>query len=173
MWRATAWKSTATHLHRSPPSMMSLPDLQTLLWPPRRWSWLVRRQLSKHSNGILEMKTGQIQAIRHDIKIYKMYIFFSHSRLWKSRSPEWTRSKETIRVKTAELGKHRHLTSKGAVVQLQEEIKACSSADHNLLLSELHMGGFKVEVPVHQILGMKADLTFPGPSLGKSEGKTL
>ena len=77
-----------------------------------------------------------------------------------------TASKETIRVRTAELGKHRHLTSKGAdVVQLQEEIKACSSADRNQLLSELHKGGFKVEVPVHQILGMKADLNIPWTKL--------
>ena len=50
-----------------------------------------------------------------------------------------------MRVTAAELGQHRHLTSRGAdIVQLQEEIKACS---HNQILSELHKRGFKVEVP--------------------------
>ena len=77
-----------------------------------------------------------------------------------------TASKETIRARTAELSKHRHLTSKGAdVVQLQEEIKARTSAEREMILSELHKGGFKVEVPVHQILGLKADLNIPWTKL--------
>lgn len=75
-------------------------------------------------------------------------------------------SKKTIKTRTAELGKHRHLTSRGAdVVQLQQEIKACTSADRDRILSELYKGGFKVEVPVHQILGMKADLNIPWSKL--------
>ena len=77
-----------------------------------------------------------------------------------------TASKETIRTRTAELGKHRHLTSRGAdIVQLQQEVKACASTDRNHIFSELHKGGFKVEVPVHQILGMKADLNIPWTKL--------
>ena len=47
------------------------------------------------------------------------------------------------------------------MVQLQEEVKSCSSADRQLIMDEMHKGGFKVEVPVQQILGMLADLTFP------------
>ena len=75
-------------------------------------------------------------------------------------------SKETIRTRTAELSKHKSLTSGGAdVVQLQEEIKACTSTEHEQILSELHKGGLKVEVPVNQILALKADLSIPWTKL--------
>ena len=75
-------------------------------------------------------------------------------------------SKETIKTQTTELNKHRQLTSGGAdAYQLEHEIKACSSADRERILSELHKGGFKVEVPVNQILGMKADLNIPWSKL--------
>ena len=79
-------------------------------------------------------------------------------------------SKETIRTRRIELSKHRSLTSRGAdVVQLQEEIKARTSMEHEheheheheQILSELHKGGFKVEVPVKQILALNADLCIP------------
>ena len=67
-----------------------------------------------------------------------------------------------IRVRTADLSKHRHLTSGGAgIFQLSNEVRACSAAEREQILSELHDGGFKVEVPVSQILGMKADLNIP------------
>ena len=72
-----------------------------------------------------------------------------------------TATRETIRVRTAELSKHRLLTSEGAdIVQLamRDEVRACSSAEREQILSVLHNGGFKVEVPVSQILSMKADL---------------
>ena len=73
-----------------------------------------------------------------------------------------TVGKETIRTRTAELGKHRHLISGGAeVAQLTEEVKTCTSAEREQILTELHKGGFKVQVPTHQILGMKADLIIP------------
>ena len=75
-------------------------------------------------------------------------------------------SKETIRTRTTELSKHRSLTSGGAdVVQLQAEIKACTSTEREQILSELHKGGFKVEVPVQQILALKADLSIPWTKL--------
>ena len=75
-------------------------------------------------------------------------------------------SKETIRTYTAELSKHRPLTSGGAVVvQLQEEIKACTSTEHEQILSELQKGGFKVEVPVEQTLALKVDLSIPWTKL--------
>ena len=75
-------------------------------------------------------------------------------------------SKETIRTRIAELSKHRHLTSGGAeVVQLQEEIEARTSAECKQILSELHKGGFTVEVPVHQNIALKADLNIPRTKL--------
>ena len=80
----------------------------------------------------------------------------------RPRVDSTTAGKETIRTRTVELGKHRHLTSGGAeVVQLKEEVKACTSAEREQILTELHKGGFKVEVPTRQILGMKADLNIP------------
>ena len=75
----------------------------------------------------------------------------------------WTSAtKETTRLRTAELSKHRHLASGGADVHQLQEIKACTPAEHEQILSDLYKGGaFKVEVPVHQILGLKADLHIP------------
>ena len=72
-------------------------------------------------------------------------------------------SYETIRSRTADLGKHRRLASGGEEVrQLHAELKARSPAERQEILTELHQGGFKVEVPVHQLnLGMKADLNIP------------
>ena len=59
-----------------------------------------------------------------------------------------TAARETIRVQTAELGKHRRLTSGGAdIFQLRNEVRACSPGEPEQILSELHSGGFKVEVP--------------------------
>ena len=87
-------------------------------------------------------------------------------RVSKPRVDSGTASKETIRVQTAEITKHRHLTSGGAdIVQLQDEVMVCSSAEREQILSEVHNGGFKVEVPVSQILGMKADLNIPWTKL--------
>lgn len=51
------------------------------------------------------------------------------------------------------------------IVQLQDEVRVCSSAEREQILSEVHNGGFKVEVPVSQILGMKADLNIPWTKL--------
>ena len=73
-------------------------------------------------------------------------------------------SKETVRTRTVELSKHRSLTSRGTDVQLQE-IKARTSIEREQILSELHKGGFKVEVPVKQILALKADLCIPWTKL--------
>ena len=56
--------------------------------------------------------------------------------------------------------------SRGAdVAQLQEEIKARTSMECEQILSELHIGGFKVKVPVKQILALKADLCIPWTKL--------
>ena len=75
-------------------------------------------------------------------------------------------TKETIRLRTAEISKHRHLASEGAdVFQLQEEFRARTHVEREQILSTLHNGGFKVEVPVHQILGLKADLHIPWTKL--------
>ena len=75
-------------------------------------------------------------------------------------------SKETVQTFTAELSKHQSLISGGAdVVVLQKEIKACTSTEREKILSELHKGGFKVEVPVQQILTLKADLSIPWTKL--------
>ena len=77
-----------------------------------------------------------------------------------------TASKETVRTCTTQLSKHQSLTRGGAdIVQLQEEIKACTSSERKQILSELHKGGFKVEVPVQQILALKADLSIPWTKL--------
>lgn len=87
-------------------------------------------------------------------------------RVSKPRVDSGAATRETIRVRTAEISKHRHLTSGGAnIVQLREEVRTCSSAEREQILSELHSGGFKVEVPVSQILGMKADLNIPWTKL--------
>ena len=64
--------------------------------------------------------------------------------------------KETIRIRTGEMAKHRHLTSGGAeIIQLQEEVKACLSVERQQILAEVQRNGFKVEVPTSEILGMK------------------
>ena len=87
-------------------------------------------------------------------------------RVTKPRASSDTVSRESVRGRTAELSKHRTLTSGGAeVVQLQAELKVCSPAERESLLSELTKGGFRVEVPVKQILGMKADLNIPSNKL--------
>ena len=83
-------------------------------------------------------------------------------RVSKPRVNSSAASKETVRTSTVELSKHRSLSSRGAdVVQLQEEIKARTSIERKQILSELYKGGFKVEVPVKQILALKADLCIP------------
>ena len=77
-----------------------------------------------------------------------------------------TASKETVRNRTTELSKHRRLASGGKDVhQLHAELKARSPAERQEILSELHKSGFKVEVPVRQILGLKADLNIPWTKL--------
>ena len=87
-------------------------------------------------------------------------------RVSKPRVDSGAATRETIRIRTAELSKHRHLTSGGAdTVQLQDEVRACSPAEREQILSELYNGWFKVEVPVRQILGMKADLNIPWTKL--------
>ena len=92
-------------------------------------------------------------------------------RVSKPRVDSSTASKETIRIRTVEIGKYRHLTSGGAdVVQLQEEVKACSSDERQQILAELHRDGFKVEVQTSQILGMKADLNIPWSKLWEVRG---
>ena len=87
-------------------------------------------------------------------------------RVSKPRVDSSAASKETVRTRTVELSKHRSLTSRGAdVVQLQEELKARTSTEREQILSELHKGGFRVEVPVKQILALKADLCIPWTKL--------
>ena len=57
---------------------------------------------------------------------------------------------------------YRHLTSGGAeIIQLQEEVKVCSSSERQQILAVVQRNGFKVEVPTCEILGMKADLNIP------------
>ena len=87
-------------------------------------------------------------------------------RVSKPRVDSSSATKETIRLRTAELSKHRHLASGGAdVLQLREEIRARTPVERKQILSGLREGGFKVEVPVHQILGLKADLHIPWTKL--------
>ena len=75
-------------------------------------------------------------------------------------------TRKTIRNRTQELGEHRHLVSGGSeIFQLQEEVKACTPTDRELLLADLQQGGVKVAVPTNQALAMKADLNIPWSKL--------
>ena len=47
------------------------------------------------------------------------------------------------------------------MIQLQDEVKACTPAERELLLANLQKGGFKVAVPTDQALALKADLNIP------------
>ena len=68
-------------------------------------------------------------------------------KITKPRASSDAVSRECVRVRTAELCKHRTLTSGGAeVVQLQAELQACSPTERESLLTELTKGGFRVEV---------------------------
>ena len=84
----------------------------------------------------------------------------------KPRLPSTMTTRKTIRARTAELGEHRKLVSKGeSSIQLQEEVKATTAAERELLLAELQKGGLKVDVSTSQSLGMKADLNIPWSKL--------
>ena len=41
------------------------------------------------------------------------------------------------------------------VIQLQDEVKACTPAEQEMLLEDLTKGGFKVAVPTDQGLALK------------------
>ena len=84
----------------------------------------------------------------------------------KPRVPSTATTSKTVRARTAELGEHRAFTSKGeTAAQLQDEVKACTAAERELIVAELHKGGMKVELFTSQSLGMKADLNIPWSKL--------
>ena len=60
----------------------------------------------------------------------------------KPRVPSTATTSKTVRARTAELGEHQAFTSKGeTAAQLQNEVKACITAEHELIVAELHKGG--------------------------------
>ena len=84
----------------------------------------------------------------------------------KPRLPSTKATNKTVRARTAELSEHRNFASKGeSSTQLQDEVKATTTEERELLLSELQKGGFKVDVSTCQSLGMKADLNIPWSKL--------
>ena len=84
----------------------------------------------------------------------------------KPRLPSTQTTNKTVRARTAELSEHRHFASTGEnSAQLQDEIKATTTEEREVLLAELQKGGFKVDVTTSQSLGMKADLNIPWSKL--------
>ena len=73
--------------------------------------------------------------------------------------------KKTTRNRSRELGEHHHLTSLGSEVHLlQDELKACTTKERQLKLSE---GGFQVAVSTNQAVATNADLGIPWSKLRK------
>ena len=84
----------------------------------------------------------------------------------KPRVDSETVCKKTTKAQTQQLGEHRHLISgRSELFQLQDEVKACTSAEQEQLLADLQQGGFKVAVPADQALALKADLNIPWEKL--------
>ena len=84
----------------------------------------------------------------------------------KLRVDSQTASKKTTKIRTQQLGEHRHLISGGSdMFQLQDEVKACTPAEREQLLVDLQKDGFKVAVPTNQALALKADLNIPWSKL--------
>ena len=84
----------------------------------------------------------------------------------KPRFPSTMATNKTVRARTAELSEHRNFTSKGeSSTQLQDELKATTTEEREVLLMELQKGGFKEDVSTSQSLGMKADLNIPWSKL--------
>ena len=82
--------------------------------------------------------------------------------MMKTKVDSETACKRTTKLRTQQLGKHRHLVSGGSdMIQLQDEVKACTPAEREMLLKDLIKGGFKVAVPTDQTLAPKADLDIP------------
>ena len=80
----------------------------------------------------------------------------------KPRVNSETACRKTTKLRTQQLGEHRHLISGGSdMIQLTDEVKACTPAERELLLADLQKGGFKVAVPTDQALALKADLNIP------------
>ena len=80
----------------------------------------------------------------------------------KQRVNSETACRKTTKLRTHQLGEHRHLISGGSdVIQLTDEVEACTPAEQELLLADLQKGGYKVAVPTDQALALKADLNIP------------
>ena len=80
----------------------------------------------------------------------------------KPRVDSSSASRKTTRIRTHQLGEHRHLISGGSdTCQLQDEVKPCTPAEREQILADLQKGGFKVAVSTNQALAMKADLKGP------------
>ena len=74
--------------------------------------------------------------------------------------------KKTTRERTRQIGDHRHFVSGGSdSCQLQDEVKACTPAEREMILSCLQDGGLSVAIPTEQALSMKADLNIPWSKL--------
>lgn len=83
----------------------------------------------------------------------------------KSRVPSSEATPKTILSRNRELDQHRRVCSGGdQAYQLGKEIKACSLEERESIL-EVLQDGFKVQVPTHQALAMKADLSIPWSKL--------
>ena len=87
-------------------------------------------------------------------------------KITKPRVDSETACRRTTKLRTQQLGKHRHLISGGSdMIQLQDEVKACTPAEREMLLEDLTKGGFKVAVLTEQALALKADLDIPWSKL--------
>ena len=87
-------------------------------------------------------------------------------RVTKPRVDTTQAGKRTTRERTRQIGDHRHFVSGGSdTCQLQDEVKACTPAEREMLLSSLQEGGLKVAIPTDQALSMKADLNIPWSKL--------
>ena len=66
-----------------------------------------------------------------------------------------TASKKTTKIRTQQLGEHRHLISGGSeMFLLQDEVKMCTPAEYEQLLVDLQKGGIKVTNQALALAGM-------------------
>ena len=64
-------------------------------------------------------------------------------KITKLRVDSETASRMTTKLQTQQLGRHRHLVSgESDMIQLQDEVKACTPAEQELLLDDLTEGRF-------------------------------
>ena len=83
-------------------------------------------------------------------------------KITKPKVDSETASRRTTKLRIQQLGKHRHLVSGGLdMIQVQDEVKAYTPVEQDMLLEDLTKGGFKVAVLTEQALALKVDLDIP------------